>query len=765
MSRVSYVMMNPGGESEMTAAVRAAIRGLLREAAEQGRGDTRRDSGRHAGRQSDHAPPAARPEPGGARAGAVRAHRRPGGRPCRRRARIRSPPGLESVRAAVRGGARGRGHRGRHPLRGAVSARRGQSGGGCGHQCRDRARQPEADAGGVESPPGPHSRARRSAGASGPRPARIERVRIDPATLEPRLRVIGNDAWSDEPEFEVDAVTGICGSGIIEVVASMFLAGIVDEDGVIRGECAERSDRNRRGRAHLRVRAAPGRHRGARDAERRARHSARQGGALRRRAVADGFASGSIGSTGSGWPARSEATSTSSTRWCSGSCPDCALEHVTSAGNAAGTGARIALLDRGARPEIERTVRRIEKIETCGRAALPGALRRGDGHSAQDSPQSRALESGSATRAQGFPRKLGGRRRTSEATAKTATLRRRGCRTKVVLGLVCQRRIDLTRISRFDLCARDNTDLRTYHSTRMSPLFPPELPMSVPAQSIATIVDDLRAFLGDRVSTAAAVREQHGHDESYHGTAPPDVVVFPESTDEVARIVGLCARHRCPMIPFGTGTSLEGHVQALHGGVSNRRDPDGPDPRGQRGGPRLPDSAGGAAQAAQRVPARHRAVLSHRSGRGRIARRHDRDARVGHERRAVRDHAGERPRTDGGARRRTHREDGWARPQVRGRIRPDEAVRGLGRDARRHHRNPASPVRHSRGHVRGGLLLRHPFRCGRHRHPDHPVRRAGCAHRASGRGPDGCRQPLLGARLSGVSDPVLRIPRKRAGRS
>ena len=92
--------------------------------------------------------------------------------------------------------------------------------------------------------------------------------------------------------------------------------------------------------------------------------------------------------------------------------------------------------------------------------------------------------------------------------------------------------------------------------------------MSVPAQSIASIVDELHEFLGNRVSTAAAVREQHGHDESYHGTAPPDVVVFPESTDEVARIVGLCARHRCPMIPFGTGTSLEGHVQALHGGVS-----------------------------------------------------------------------------------------------------------------------------------------------------------------------------------------------------
>ena len=66
--------------------------------------------------------------------------------------------------------------------------------------------------------------------------------------------------------------------------------------------------------------------------------------------------------------------------------------------------------------------------------------------------------------------------------------------------------------------------------------------MSIPAESIATIVDELRELLGDRVSTAAAVREQHGHDESYHETAPPDVVVFPRSTEEVAQIVGLCAR-------------------------------------------------------------------------------------------------------------------------------------------------------------------------------------------------------------------------------
>jgi D-lactate dehydrogenase (cytochrome) len=81
------------------------------------------------------------------------------------------------------------------------------------------------------------------------------------------------------------------------------------------------------------------------------------------------------------------------------------------------------------------------------------------------------------------------------------------------------------------------------------------------------VIDDLRVRFGDRLSTAAAVREQHGKDESYHTPAPPDAVVFARSTEEVAQIVTLCAAHQVPVIPFGTGTSLEGHVAALHGGV------------------------------------------------------------------------------------------------------------------------------------------------------------------------------------------------------
>lgn len=77
----------------------------------------------------------------------------------------------------------------------------------------------------------------------------------------------------------------------------------------------------------------------------------------------------------------------------------------------------------------------------------------------------------------------------------------------------------------------------------------------------------LRQLLGDRVSTAAAVCEQHGRDESYHAPHAPDAVAFAGSTDEVAQIVRLCARHKTPVIAFGTGTSLEGHVAALRGGV------------------------------------------------------------------------------------------------------------------------------------------------------------------------------------------------------
>lgn len=78
----------------------------------------------------------------------------------------------------------------------------------------------------------------------------------------------------------------------------------------------------------------------------------------------------------------------------------------------------------------------------------------------------------------------------------------------------------------------------------------------------------LRQIVGERVTTADAIREQHGRDESFHPCIPPDAVVFAHSTDEVSRVVSACAERGVPVIPFGTGTSLEGHVAALEGGVS-----------------------------------------------------------------------------------------------------------------------------------------------------------------------------------------------------
>jgi D-lactate dehydrogenase (cytochrome) len=82
------------------------------------------------------------------------------------------------------------------------------------------------------------------------------------------------------------------------------------------------------------------------------------------------------------------------------------------------------------------------------------------------------------------------------------------------------------------------------------------------------MLDALKARFGERCSTAAAVREQHGRGESVYDAAPPDAVLFCESTDEVAFAVMQAAAHRVPVIPFGVGSSLEGHLLAVQGGIS-----------------------------------------------------------------------------------------------------------------------------------------------------------------------------------------------------
>ena len=92
--------------------------------------------------------------------------------------------------------------------------------------------------------------------------------------------------------------------------------------------------------------------------------------------------------------------------------------------------------------------------------------------------------------------------------------------------------------------------------------------MPAPNQQWTAAFERLQALLGERFSTAQAVRDHHGKDESWHTPQPPDAVCYPESVDEVAGIVRLCAADRIPIVPFGAGTSLEGHLMAERGGVS-----------------------------------------------------------------------------------------------------------------------------------------------------------------------------------------------------
>jgi len=199
-------------------------------------------------------------------------------------------------------------------------------------------------------------------------PGAIERVRVDRATLEPRFKVIGCDLWSDHPDFaqqtEATGVTGICGSGIIECLAEMFLAGIITQDGVIDGSMSATSPRieaDGRTFSYLLHDGAPQLKITQNDV--RAIQLAKAALYAGARLLMDKLEIDKLdritlaGAFGSHIDVKYAMVL--------GMIPDCDLAKVTSAGNAAGTGARIALLNRASRDEIARVVKQVEKVETA----------------------------------------------------------------------------------------------------------------------------------------------------------------------------------------------------------------------------------------------------------------------------------------------------------------------------------------------------------------------------------------------------------------
>ncbi|AXI54875.1 hypothetical protein SuNHUV7_31880 (plasmid) [Pseudoseohaeicola sp. NH-UV-7] len=222
------------------------------------------------------------------------------------------------------------------------------------------------------SPTGPAFEGAQISSGQRAAPGAIERVEIDPVTKEPRFRVIGSDIWSDEDGFEeaiaTTGVTGICGSGIIELVAEMRMAGVVDAPGLIGSP--EQTGTSRcflDGRTYsylvydATAKGGPKITVTNRDIrEIQMAKAALYSGA---RLLMDKFGVDKVdrvvlaGAFGAHISPKHAMVL--------GMIPDAPLDKVTSAGNAAGTGARIALLNTGARAEIEETVRNIHKIETA----------------------------------------------------------------------------------------------------------------------------------------------------------------------------------------------------------------------------------------------------------------------------------------------------------------------------------------------------------------------------------------------------------------
>jgi len=218
------------------------------------------------------------------------------------------------------------------------------------------------------SPTGPAFEGAQISAGQRAAPGAIERVRIDPVTKEPRFQVIGCELWSDDPAFPPDLpVTGICGSGIIEAVAEMRMAGLVDASGLIGS--AEQTGSPRclpEGRTHSYLLHAPGGDAPAiavTQGDIRAIQLAKSALYAGARLLMDEIGVEAVdrvvlaGAFGAHISPKHAMVL--------GMIPDVALDRVTSAGNAAGTGARMALCSREARARIEATVRRIHKVETA----------------------------------------------------------------------------------------------------------------------------------------------------------------------------------------------------------------------------------------------------------------------------------------------------------------------------------------------------------------------------------------------------------------
>ena len=225
----------------------------------------------------------------------------------------------------------------------------------------------------ASSPTGPAFEGAQISSGQRAAPGAIERVRIDRESLEPRFRVIGVDAWSDAPDFGAalaaagTGVTGICGSGIIEVIAELYLASVITADGVMNGEFAARTPRV----------VADGRtfsyvlHEGTDGGPRilvtqndvRAIQLAKAALYAGVRLLMDQLGRDSVDEIRLAGAFGSQIDPLHA--MVLGLVPDCDLARVRSAGNAAGTGALIALLSGAARREIEAVVRRVEKIETA----------------------------------------------------------------------------------------------------------------------------------------------------------------------------------------------------------------------------------------------------------------------------------------------------------------------------------------------------------------------------------------------------------------